>query len=93
MLWNCGVFPFRWRFCNCLVECSKKVINYFWVFDWAERKALAYERKTCAEPIYAKIKVVTKIQKVSNLVALHRGGNDRFCARLKTDILASNSGL
>jgi hypothetical protein len=24
---------------------------------------------------------------------LHSGGNDRFCARLKTDISASNSGL
>jgi hypothetical protein len=23
----------------------------------------------------------------------HSGGNDRFCARLKTDISASNSGL
>jgi hypothetical protein len=25
--------------------------------------------------------------------AVHGGGNDRFCARLKTDISASNSGL
>jgi hypothetical protein len=27
------------------------------------------------------------------LVPSHSGGNDRFCARLKTDISASNSGL
>jgi hypothetical protein len=30
---------------------------------------------------------------VIRTTALHSGGNDRFCARLKTDISASNSGL
>jgi hypothetical protein len=30
---------------------------------------------------------------VSVSLPLHSGGNDRFCARLKTDISAFNSGL
>jgi hypothetical protein len=30
---------------------------------------------------------------LNGFIALHSGGNDRFCARLKTDISAFNSGL
>jgi hypothetical protein len=32
-------------------------------------------------------------RRIDSAVHVHSGGNDRFCARLKTDISASNSGL